>query len=122
MYMHLAFQGLMKKLQWPAHIAKDRVHMGLGTRLGNFALVQNVRGNNLHSTTRPARKHVIYCTCNYQYIRRSAKLSSIPHSFIEMLRELALFAALLAVSAAARLQVDEPMESSLDDVCCYNDR
>ena len=53
MYMHLAFQGLIKKLQWPAHIAKDRVHMGLGTRLGNY-----VRGNNLHSTTRPARKHV----------------------------------------------------------------
>eukprot|EP00731_Ephydatia_muelleri_P006052 Em0003g300a len=32
-----------------------------------------------------------------------------------MLRELALLAALLAVSAAARLQVDEPMGSSLDD-------
>ncbi|KAL5502218.1 hypothetical protein EMCRGX_G008963 [Ephydatia muelleri] len=32
-----------------------------------------------------------------------------------MNRELALLAALLAVSAAARLQVDEPMGSSLDD-------
>ncbi|KAL5502219.1 hypothetical protein EMCRGX_G008957 [Ephydatia muelleri] len=35
-----------------------------------------------------------------------------------MLRELALLAALLAVSAAARLQVDEPMGSSLDDLSC----
>ncbi|KAL5502230.1 hypothetical protein EMCRGX_G008971 [Ephydatia muelleri] len=42
---------------------------------------------------------------------------SLAHSFIGMLRELALLlAALLAVSAAARLKVDEPMGSSLDDI------